>query len=320
MFCNRIRFPFLAQPTQTCRGKHAPQDGLPARGGKRVSQSAWGLALPLLAFASLVGGVSRPALLLGEETPSRLPPPIPFAHAHNDYEHARPLEDALSHGFVSVEADIWLVDGALLVAHEREDVKPERTLESLYLDPLQARVKQGSGKVIDQTEPFYLMIDFKSDGPQTLAALQPVLAKYSEMLTHFKGDKTERRAVTIVLSGDRPAPNWWEQPERLFALDGRPEDLERNTLGPAYIPWISDNYFNHFAWLGYGDCPAKESEKRKQFTQAAHAQGRIVRFWAAPGTEELWSNFRTTGVDLLNADDLARFEEWARKFSAESNR
>jgi hypothetical protein len=56
------------------------------------------------------------------------------AHAHNDYEHERPLFDALDRGFKSVEADVWLVDGELLVAHDREDVKPGRTLESLYLD------------------------------------------------------------------------------------------------------------------------------------------------------------------------------------------
>lgn len=39
--------------------------------------------------------------------------PLPRAHAHNDYEHARPLLDALDHGFTSVEADVWLVDGEL---------------------------------------------------------------------------------------------------------------------------------------------------------------------------------------------------------------
>ncbi len=33
------------------------------------------------------------------------------AHAHNDYHHALPLLDALAHGFCSVEADVFLVDG-----------------------------------------------------------------------------------------------------------------------------------------------------------------------------------------------------------------
>src|SRR5207237_4622701 len=40
--------------------------------------------------------------------------PLIHAHAHNDYEHTRPLLDALDHGFCSVEADIHLVDGKLL--------------------------------------------------------------------------------------------------------------------------------------------------------------------------------------------------------------
>ena len=65
--------------------------------------------------------------------------PLIHAHAHNDYEHTHPLFDALDHGFASVEADIHLVDGQLLVAHSRSEVNPERTLQALYLDPLRAR-------------------------------------------------------------------------------------------------------------------------------------------------------------------------------------
>jgi hypothetical protein len=65
--------------------------------------------------------------------------PLIHAHSHNDYEHPRPLLDALDHGFCGVEADIYLVDGQLLVAHDRDKVKPERTLQALYLDPLRER-------------------------------------------------------------------------------------------------------------------------------------------------------------------------------------
>src|SRR4030095_12119754 len=44
--------------------------------------------------------------------------PLLRAHAHNDYEHTRPLLDALEQGFCSVEADIYLIDGELRVAHD----------------------------------------------------------------------------------------------------------------------------------------------------------------------------------------------------------
>jgi hypothetical protein len=73
------------------------------------------------------------------------------AHAHNDYEHNRPLFDALVHGFKSVEADIWLVNGELIIAHDPEDVpqavQEGRILRSLYLDPLQTVVSQNGGSV-----------------------------------------------------------------------------------------------------------------------------------------------------------------------------
>jgi hypothetical protein len=54
--------------------------------------------------------------------PAAAPPvapivPLANAHAHNDYEHKRPLFDALDNGFTSVEADVFLVDGKLLVGH-----------------------------------------------------------------------------------------------------------------------------------------------------------------------------------------------------------
>lgn len=48
--------------------------------------------------------------------------PLERAHAHNDYEHDRPLLDALDHGFTSVEADVWLVDGDRAVSRTSTSV------------------------------------------------------------------------------------------------------------------------------------------------------------------------------------------------------
>src|SRR5207249_11561405 len=89
--------------------------------------------------------------------------PLIRVHAHNDYEHKRPLLDALDHGFCSVEADIYLVDGRLLVAHMRSQVQPERTLEKLYLEPLRQRVKKNGGSVYPAGPELVLLIDIKTD-------------------------------------------------------------------------------------------------------------------------------------------------------------
>ena len=55
------------------------------------------------------------------QSPSERSPSAPTslaAHAHNDYEHARPLLDALDAGFRSVEADVYYAGGKLAVSHD----------------------------------------------------------------------------------------------------------------------------------------------------------------------------------------------------------
>src|SRR4051794_37229130 len=84
--------------------------------------------------------------------------PLKNAHAHNDYLHRRPLFDALDQGFNSVEADVFLVDGKLLVGHSILELKPGRTLESLYLDPLRDRVRANGGKVYRDSPVFWLLV------------------------------------------------------------------------------------------------------------------------------------------------------------------
>src|SRR5687767_11068633 len=95
--------------------------------------------------------------------------PLPQAHAHNDYEHSRPLFDALDHGFCSVEADIWLAPEGLLVGHDKRDLKPGRTLQSLYLEPLRERVQANGGRIYAGGPMFYLLIDVKTEVEGTYA-------------------------------------------------------------------------------------------------------------------------------------------------------
>src|SRR5579863_3505263 len=104
--------------------------------------------------------LSRPA---HSDEPSKPVKPLPSAHAHNDYLHERPLLDALDHGFTSVEADIFLVQGKLLVAHDIAALRPERTLAALYLDPLRQRIRNHDGWVYDKGRSLTLLIDIKSD-------------------------------------------------------------------------------------------------------------------------------------------------------------
>ena len=106
------------------------------------------------------------------------------AHAHNDYRHDRPLLDALDHGFVGVEADIYLQDGQLLVAHDRDELTPDRTFDGLYLRPLDERVTQQGGHVYADGSDLMLLIDIKADAEAVYVVLDQLLAGYACMLTH----------------------------------------------------------------------------------------------------------------------------------------
>src|SRR3954469_5129453 len=93
---------------------------------------------------------------------------ISNAHSHNDYEQARPFYAAYEAGFGSMEADIFLVNNELLVAHEQKELSPHRTLDSLYLHPLQTAIKKNNGYPFkDSTYPLQLLIDIKTDSIAT---------------------------------------------------------------------------------------------------------------------------------------------------------
>ncbi|MET0386446.1 MAG: phosphatidylinositol-specific phospholipase C/glycerophosphodiester phosphodiesterase family protein [Polyangiales bacterium] len=231
------------------------------------------------------------------------------AHAHNDYEHDRPLFDALAQGFTSVEADVWLVDGELLVAHDLTDVSFDRTLESLYLQPLRELARAHGGRIYrDFPHSIQLLIDIKSDAEPTYAALHRVLARYASIITVFSPRGVHERAVTAVISGNRPRETMEAQSRRYAGYDGRRADLGSDALA-EFIPLISDNWETIFTWRGVGEFPEAERELLHDIVETAHTNGQRVRLWATPEDpatrEAVWQVLLEAGVDYLNTDDLA---------------
>lgn len=247
--------------------------------------------------------------------PAAEPRPLPQAHAHNDYLHSRPLLDALEQGFCSVEADIWLVDGQLLVAHDIKDVRPDRTLQKLYLDPLQERAKRNGGRIFAGGPAFTLLIDIKSDATNTYVALCKVLEPYATMLSRFEKNRTVTNAVTVVISGNRPRDLMTAETNRLAAYDGRLSDLETDA-SPHLIPLISDNWALHFRWRGRpdeGTLPDPEREKLRTLVARTHQQRRRIRFWGTPDQPAMWKELRAAGVDYLNTDRLSAMREFLNR-------
>jgi len=244
--------------------------------------------------------------------------PLVHGHAHNDYEHSRPLVEALECGFCSIEADVHLVDGKLLVAHNREDVKPDRTLESLYLEPLRRRILANNGHVYPTCdESVILLIDLKTEARKTYPVVRELLRQYESILTKYENGTTQRGAITAIITGcsfGKLRDLMESETIRYAAQDGKMQDLTDNS-DVSFVPQISGHWKDSFNWRGYGTIAAEERAKLRDIVSRAHQQHRQVRFWEAPDFPNAWKELRADGVDLINTDDLRGFRDWSQKDS-----
>ena len=93
-------------------------------------------------------------------------------HSHNDYCRRAPFWQAYAQGVYSIEADVFLHDGKLLVGHDVEDLSPDMTFESLYVEPIVTLFKRNGGRAWkDSDEQLQLMVELKSATEPTLQAV-----------------------------------------------------------------------------------------------------------------------------------------------------
>ena len=220
----------------------------------------------------------------------------------------------MDHGFTSVEADIHLVDGELFVVHDSHEITPDRTLRSLYLEPLSRRIDQNAGQVYPNGPQFTLFIDIKTEAVATYKVLSKMLAEYESIFTTFDSNVTTDKAVIAIVSGNRPRGLMESEPIRYAGYDGRLVDLESD-VPATLIPIISDNWSKHFSYNGDGSMSTEERRKLEKIVETAHKKGQRVRFWATPdrptqARQTLWRELLSNGVDLLNTDDLQGLQQF----------
>src|SRR5262249_31341763 len=160
-------------------------------------------------------------------------------------------------------------------------VKPERTLQSLYLDPLRARIRASGGRVYKGGPAVILLIDVKSDAAPTYRALREILKGYADVLTRFSREGVQTNALTAIISGNRAPEIMAGEAVRYAAVDGRPEDLKTN-VSNELVPLVSDDWNRLFSWRGQGAFPSDQKERLLKLVEEAHKQGRLVRFWGTP--------------------------------------
>ncbi|HSZ33198.1 MAG TPA: hypothetical protein VK772_07800, partial [Puia sp.] len=119
------------------------------------------------------------------------------AHSHNDYEQKIPYWMAYEQEFGSIEADIFLVESNLIVAHDKNELKYKRSFRKLYLENLDScLLKNGRYPYKDSSRYLQLLIDIKTDSVKTLEKLIILLEQFPVVI--------HNRHISIVITGNRP--------------------------------------------------------------------------------------------------------------------
>lgn len=214
--------------------------------------------------------------------------PASSVHSHNDYAQAEPFWGAYNLRCGSIEADVYLQQGELMVAHLPTEIRPERTLAKMYLEPLDTQLQGQKGY------PLQLLIDLKTPATATLDTLVSQLQKWPT-LTH------PNSPIKIVISGNMPTPQDFDRYPNWIHFDGRftqvysAAQLERVAL-------MSMSFGNVGKWNSKGPLDATTYQKAVEWVQKAHQMGKKIRFWATPDTPQAWQTLQQMQADWIGTD------------------
>jgi len=222
------------------------------------------------------------------------------AHSHNDYLNDIPFRTAYYNHFGSIEADVWYVKGSLVVAHEENEIKPELTLDSLYLQPIIKMFRENGYKPWkDSDKDLQLLIELKGATEPSLSLLSGTIAKYPKIFD----PKVNKHAVRIVITGNCPNPfNFNKYPSWIF-FDGKlnqhysSDQLKR-------VPLFSEDLKVFTTWNGKANIPGKEHDRLIHVIDSVHKLGCKIRFWDAPDNINSWKALINLGVDYINTDHI----------------
>jgi len=221
------------------------------------------------------------------------------AHSHNNYEQPVIFWEAYNQQFGSIEADIYLSSDSaeLWVAHQQRDIaSTKRTLDSLYLRPLQTCIQKNKGYVYaDQSRSLQLMIDIKTAAVPTLNKLISVLRKYPELINN--------PSLKIVISGNRPDPSTYTSWPSFILFDGN-IDIQYSEASLSRIAMISEPLTKYSKWNGKGRLTGEEEIIVQGVVKKSHALKKPLRFWAVPDSINTWYALMKLQVDYINTDRI----------------
>ncbi len=224
------------------------------------------------------------------------------AHSHNDYEQHIPFYQAYNEQFGSIEADIHLRNGQLLVAHDSAHVTPAHTLEGMYLQPLAEAIKKNNGFVYsDTSRRLQLLIDIKTDSINTLQTLVALLKKYPLIINN--------KTVRVVITGNRPGQQLYSNYPSFIWFDGN-ADVKYSATALPKIAMLSDEFARYSKWKGIGPMPDSAVKIVASLISNAHALKKPIRFYGCPDMPVAWKEMMALKADYLNTDHIVALSDF----------
>lgn len=227
------------------------------------------------------------------------------AHSHNDYKQSFPLVTAYNAAFGSIEADVYLVNGALLVAHSEDEITADRSLENLYLKPLAQHVKDNKEfPYKDKSRKLQLLVELKSTPDPELLAMDSIFKLYPTI--------RDNKNIQIVFTGKTPSNSAIANTPSYMFFDVEP-NLEYPENIWKKVAMVSTDFHRYTKWNGSGNISDADFSKLKTIVDKYHKLGKKVRFWDTPDNEATWDLMKKLGVDYINTDRIDSLAQYLKK-------
>ncbi|TXE07194.1 alkaline phosphatase [Seonamhaeicola algicola] len=211
-------------------------------------------------------------------------------HAHNDYLQNIPFWNAFSNGATSIEIDVHLKNNKLYVAHTQNEIDTSRTLETLYLKPLQTAMQMKLSNI----NTLQLMIDVKSNAHKTLNKIIKTLKLYPAIINH--------KNISIIISGNRPNPKLYNNYPNFIWFDHQDLNQKLSTESLNKVAMVSLDFKKYSDWNGKGRLTHEDYTNVAAIISKAKKLNKPFRFWGTPDSKTAWKAFIDLGVNVINTD------------------
>lgn len=234
------------------------------------------------------------------------PRPITQAHAHNDYNKINPLWGALKYGFTSIEVDVFAHEGQLRVAHVGVMLGLRKTLEAMYLAPLNTLLQSRNWVYENYPEPLILMIDFKTNRHETLPLLLEIIKPYRHLLTYYHEEKVYKKPIQLLISGGGFSYEQVKNLDSIFVfLDGSVNHCESD-FPEALVPRGSAKFRSHFS----SKLDSTDLVKLQTKVNNAALCNKKLRFYAMKNRKKIWRKALDANVGWVNVDRKRKFAKF----------